>query len=57
MPGIRAPPGITAPGTTGPISRAQAGTFSAISPHASVSIRQCRAVSKASAETGGGALA
>ncbi len=56
VPGTRAPPGITAPGTTGAIRRAQAGTFSAIRPHASVSIRQSRAVSNASAETGGGAL-
>ncbi len=44
VPGTRAPPGMTAPGTTGAISRAQAGTFSAIKPQASVSIRQWRAV-------------
>ena len=40
VPGTRAPPGIVAPGTTGPISFVHAGYCSAWKPQASVSIRQ-----------------
>ncbi len=40
VPGTRAPPGMTAPGTTGPSSFLQAGYFSAWKPQARVSMRQ-----------------
>ena len=45
VPGTRAPPGIVAPGTTGPNLRTQAGNCSAWKAQASESIRQWRAVS------------
>ena len=40
MPGTREPPGMVAPGTTGPNNFVQAGYLSAWKPQASVSMRQ-----------------